>query len=337
MKRLMEVPGALQSFLAAHPLTSKQRGQFGVAIGVMLLLILLVVGAHSFVVPQAPTDPAQSLVAAATHEQRSDGFFVFSTNETNPPVIAESYFAVIVFRYYHVAIPHATTLERSLVAMAQTANSLAGKGNFTLNYRDIYEMVELRQMVGDPMHPSELANFLPYLAARSQHAPNLAVADMHDWYYANLVLLVFDDFTSLDRATLNAIVSQVAGAVGIVDVLTLSMVIDLATLAAAQAQLPTGLSVKLMSAQSRGGFTYAHGVEPDILTSFFCEVAVSDLGHSHAGDAGNADALLSWVQSLETSSGYALAKGQAVTPLGTAYALLLINVVHKQTSTLALR
>lgn len=298
------------------------------SVGACLLVAVTLVGWLTLRGGQT-TSMDQQLARVILNEQRPDGFFVFSVQDKNPPVIAETYFAVASLHALGQRIPHTDQLTTSLRALENAANTAMRNGQPTLGPRELYEVFMIHRLIGLPLDAQTLA---PYTSALQQlfaaKTPSHQYGALHDWYYAVESLQLVGLETPSERHNVQQVVSAVLDSKpsAHIPLIEVAYVVDASVSAHVGLTAPQVQTVGAMLRQSQasnGGFLTTN--VSDMLTSYFALVTAHDL---HLVDQVNLTALSHWMAAMRTPDGYRVTAGDSPNPLGTVYALSLRELLN---------
>jgi hypothetical protein len=269
--------------------------------------------------------------------QRADGFFVFSVHDTQPPVIAETYFAVVALHYLKRPISRAAILKASLDAFSREATVQLTQGSPTLDSRDLYEIAMLYRMLDLPMDVALISAYLPRLEAAAVRTDR-AIDDLRNWYFAVMTLVAANRVTPREAGAVN---SSLAGLLTRAQ----SMPVTESALASAllvDAAVATGSHItsveRNMALRNAGIGQISGSFKPDyasdVLSTFYTVLMAADLDASRNLDAA---AIAQWIDSRRNHDLYSIANGQPASPLGTAYAVELRSLLKDQALSEVLR
>lgn len=309
-----------------------RRHRVPIGVGCAFALVVIVLSALAWLVPiSGPGTFARNqwLIHTIEQEQRPDGLFVFSTQVTYPPVIAETYFAVVSLHELGVGIPRQAALSTSLTELEVQGDSALAQGNPTLDSRDLYELLMIHRLAGIPLDTSRFSGYAAAMQKLTEtQAPPATLLGLHNWYYAIQTLHLLGLTSDSVRGAVarevpslihqlsapSTMVIQIAYVVDACAILGIRLTPDERAVADAQVQ-------RAWTAQ--GGFASAAST-PDVMSSFFALVIARELGIS---EVDHVQAISEWVARLRTWTGYSEAVGLAVDPLGTMYALALNHLL----------
>jgi hypothetical protein len=267
----------------------------------------------------SPSDVDQELAGWVLTAQRADGLFVFSVQDTQPPVIAETYFAVGALAALGVPVPRIEVLDATLMAFSSARVGELSQGKATMDPRDLYEVTMIQSMLNIAGGSSLIDAYLPRLTATAARRDRV-LSHLRDWYFAARTLIATGHLNAVIAAAVSATVrAQLPAA---------------ATLAAGEASIGTALLVD--TAMSTGGqlspsdrelalqtaglagapASWKPDPSSDMLGVFYGTVMAIELG---ARSALASNAIMAWLQGRRHGKSYAMARGQPVTALATFY------------------
>ncbi len=269
----------------------------------------------------------ETLVSNTLNEQQSTGFFVWSKQDANPPVIAETYFALIVLHHYQVSIPNSGALRASLTVFVNKAEQQAEQGVLALTPRDLYEIVVIGKMLGETVPESSISTYMALLHRNATINPGSTYSAIYTWYYIEQTLLQLHALTSSEYVHIGSLARTILQPTAKPELMVASMVVDICTAASislTDTERATAI-VALHSHSSQKAFANAPGMLPDVRATFFGVLLATDL---HITSLLNAPRLRSWLLTQRHETGYSIEDGQPITPLATAYALLATDVLE---------
>jgi hypothetical protein len=258
--------------------------------------------------------------------QRADGLFVFSVNDSSPPILAETYFAIATLRILGVSVPRTPTLINSLQAFAAARDSEFRIGSFTLAPRDLYELAMLDKLLSTSAGDRVLTAYSSRLMTTALERTDI-VRNIRDWYFAVMTVSV----TGSQGA---AVASAVAAAFGnslavlmtipIADRLRIvALMIDAAEYTAAPVSAgefkDAWASVGVGSAGS-----LTTGADTDAITLFYLAIAARESLPMTAIDRRG---VVAWLDARAAGDAYTIGPGQPATPIGTQYVLELRSLL----------
>lgn len=306
--------------------TKRRLRRFFLILCIVLTMSLVCTGLISFFPESWPGTFARDLwlIHVIQQQQRSDGFFV-STNDTYPPVIPETYFAIISLRALHSTIPHQHNLDFSLLQIETKANTALQQGNPIWGPREVYEDLMIHHFLGVPVDSNLFVKYVSITRQLLSKETQLSNATVHDWYYAMQTLILTHQMTQQIREVAASAIAtwlhdNSSHALFIIDA---AYLVDIAT----SLQIPLGTlsqqrATKLLvnSEVSEGGYSIAKQYPPDVLTSYFAVILAHDLRIQ--GNIQSAS-LRHWLTMQRSWNGYRMTVNTRTDPFATAYALAL--------------
>ena len=268
------------------------------------------------------------IVATVISAQGPDGFFVFSVHDTNPPVIAETYFGVVTLRSLNSPVPNVARLTASLERLSNNAILRLNAGHPSLEPRDLYELSMLRLMLGRPADSALVRGYVPRLQAVALKTDH-AIESLRNWYFAVLTLALTGHLTAQVAAAIQSalrpLLMRARALPAPAASLASSLVVDAAVLSGSRIT-PDDREIALRNAGVADvPRSFKPGYASDVLTTFYTVIMAMDVEATPDLDRA---AIGAWVDHRRDGGSYSMANGQPATPLAMAYALDLGNLLH---------
>jgi hypothetical protein len=272
----------------------------------------------------------QWLIHSIQQEQRGDGFFVWSVKDQYPPVISETYFAVISLHALHSTIPRQDDLDASLLKIEKEANTALQQGHPIWGPREVYEDLMLHQFLGVPVESDLFAKYVSLTRQHLSTVTQLSNSTAHDWYYAVQTLIIMHQMTP---QILQAVASDIVNCLrdnssNALLLITDAYMVDIATslhipLDALYQQKAMNLLVS--SEAPEGGYAIAKQYPSDVITSYFAVILAYDLNKQSSIHSAS---LLHWLTLQRSWDGYRMTANTPANPLATADALALRGILN---------
>lgn len=262
------------------------------------------------------------LISVVRQQQQSNAFFVSTPNDSNPPIVPETYFALMTLKGLHAGIPHISLLRTSLQSLEGKAEESLQQGHPIFGSREVYEDLMIRSMISLPVDQHVLEGYQQQIASTLVSSNiSYSLAGIHDWYYAVAVVSITHSSDESQRTSALRVINEIFHQKTPPPLIAAALTVDAATLL--HIPLDTSITVEattilLHSRDPHGGFITSQ--TPDILSTYFAVLLASDVGRNDIVEKGQ---LNHYLATLREWNGYHMIPNAPVDPIATAYAIAL--------------